>query len=374
MAQFNTTANTSGVPTGEFIAPQNPPSGLDFNDAPDQLDLDGYTQEDLTRIANALGKASRSGNGYSCLCPAHNDHHPSGYVSLGEGGKMLACCYAGCDSWDVVSKIHELGLLVKGNPDLSLPLLADQAKNINVDNKAQDWDKQGKIEKIWSETSSAQGTVVETYLNSRFLSSLIPDALRFHPSVYHVETKSQYRAMVAKVSFWGEDDRIALHQTFLKDDGTGKAPIDPDKKMLGSIKGGAVQLFEAGEILGVGEGIETLLSLNVLCGIPVWAALSCTNMAPKTESLKLPPLPLAKKLIIAIDNDSEDQSLKAAKILKKRAESEGREVFIVRPPLHFKDFNDVLKACAGKDVDARTLIESVDGKSIDFLFSVERGS
>jgi len=332
MSQFNTTANTSGVPTGEFMAPQNPPSGLDFNDAPDQLDLDGYTQEDLTRIANTLGKASRSGNGYSCLCPAHNDHHPSGYVSLGEGGKMLACCYAGCDSWDVVSKIHELGLLVKGKPHLSLPLLADQAKNINVDNKAQDWDKQGKIEKIWRETRSAKGTFVETYLNSRFLSSLpIPDALRFHPSVYHVETKSQYRAMVAKVSFWGENDRIALHQTFLKDDGTEKAPIDPDKKMLGSIKGGAVQLFEAGEILGVGEGIETLLSLHVLCGIPVWAALSCTNMAPKTEPLKLPTLPLAKKLIIAIDNDSEDQSLKAAKILKQRFSSNGQKARDARP-------------------------------------------
>ena len=91
-------------------------------------------------------------------------------------------------------------------------------------------------------------------------------------------------------------------------------------------------------------------------------------MAPKTEPLKLPPLPLAKKLMIAIDNDSEDQSLKAAKILKQRAESEGREVFIIRPPLHFKDFNDVLKTCAGKDIDARTLIESVDSQNIDFLF------
>lgn len=369
MDQPNTTTNTSGVPTGELMVPQNPSSGLDFNDAPDQLDLDGYTQADLSRIANALGKASRSGNGYSCLCPVHNDHHPSGYISLGEGGKLLACCYAGCDSWDVVSKIHELGLLVKGNPHLSLPFLADQAKTINVDRKAQDWDKQGKIDKIWRETKSAQGTCVETYLKARFLSSLpVSDALRFHPSVYHGETKSQYRAMVAKVSFWGDNERMAVHQTFLKDDGTAKALIDPDKKMLGSIKGGAVQLFEAGELLGVGEGIETLLSLHFLCGIPVWAALSCTNMAPKTEPLKLPSLPLAKKLIIAIDNDSEDQSLKAAKILKQRAENEGREVFIVRPPLGIKDFNDVLKGYVGKDVDARTLIESVDGKNIDFLF------
>ena len=348
---------------------------LDFNDAPDQLDLDGYTPEDLKRIAHALGKATRSGNGYSCLCPAHNDRNPSGYISLGEGGHFLACCYAGCNSWDMVNKIHESGLLVKTNglsSPVQLPLLAAQGEGRRAVKKEQDWDKQGKIEKIWSETRSAQGTLVETYLNVRIPSlPVIPDVLRFHPAVYHAETKSQYRAMIAKVTFWGEGDRIAIHQTFLKDDGMGKAAIDPDKKMLGSIKGGAVQLFEAGEILGIGEGIETSLSFHVLSGVPVWAALSCTNMAPKNDPLKLPPLPLAQKLVIAIDNDSEDQSLKAAKILKQRAESEGREVFIVRPPLEIKDFNDVFTSYVGKDVDARTLIESVDGKNIDFLFGLQ---
>jgi len=352
-----------------------PLSWTDFNDASDQFDLDGYTQADLKRIAHALGKATRSGNGYSCLCRAHNDHHPSGHISLGEGGHFLACCYAGCNPWDVVKKIHELGLLVKTNGTfvpVPLPLLAAQGEDHRAVKTEQDWDKQGKIEKIWRETKPVQRTLAETYLNARIpLLPAVPDVLRFHPSVYHAETKSQYRAMIAKVTFLGEGDRTAIHQTFLKDDGTGKAAIEPDKKMLGSIKGGAVQLYKAGEILGIGEGIETSLSFHVLSGVPVWAALSCTNMAPKKEHLKLPPLPLAQKLVIAIDNDSEDQSLNAAKILKQRAESEGREVYIVRPPLDFKDFNDVLKACEGKDFDARTLIESVDGKNIDFLFGIQ---
>jgi hypothetical protein len=47
-------------------------------------------------IANQLGKATRVGNGWSCLCPAHDDHNPSLSLSLSEDGTLLAHCYAGC--------------------------------------------------------------------------------------------------------------------------------------------------------------------------------------------------------------------------------------------------------------------------------------
>ena len=40
-------------------------------------------------------KATRSGDGYVCHCPAHDDNSPS--LSLGEGRKgLLLKCHAGC--------------------------------------------------------------------------------------------------------------------------------------------------------------------------------------------------------------------------------------------------------------------------------------
>ena len=349
-------------------------SWTDFNNASDQLDLDDYTPEDLKRIADGLGKATQSGNGYSCLCPAHNDHHPSCSLSLGTGGKFLAYCHAGCPSWDVVMRIHELGLLVKINgtsAPVPLPLLAAQGEEIRIDKGEQDRKKEAKIKKTWEESVCAARTPVETYLRIRIPSlSAIPDALHFHPKLWHDETQSQYRAMIAKVTFEGQPDHYVIHRTFLKDDGSGKAKIKPDKKSWGSVKGGSIQLYKAEDILGVGEGIETCLSVRVLFGVSVWAGISAGNM----EGLVLPPLPLAQKLVIFIDNDGNNTGLNSARKLEQRAKREGREVYIVRPPLAFNDFNDTFNAYWGKDFDARTLIESVDGKNIDFLFGIQNQS
>jgi hypothetical protein len=51
---------------------------------------------------------------------------------------------------------------------------------------------------------------------------------------------------------------LAIHRTFLARDGGGKAPVDPQKMMLGPCREGTVRLADPGEVLMVGEGIETL--------------------------------------------------------------------------------------------------------------------
>jgi len=58
----------------------------------------------------------------------------------------------------------------------------------------------------------------------------------------------------------------AIHRTFLVRDGRGKAPVDPQKMMLGPCRGGAVRLGVPGDVLMVGEGIETCLSLRCILG------------------------------------------------------------------------------------------------------------
>ena len=74
--------------------------------------------------------------------------------------------------------------------------------------------------------------------------------------------------MVALVTRGADDTPLAIHRTFLARDGGGKAPVDPQKMMLGPCRGGAVRLAEPGDVLMVGEGIETCLAAMRATGHP----------------------------------------------------------------------------------------------------------
>ena len=84
--------------------------------------------------------------------------------------------------------------------------------------------------------------------------------------------------MVALVTRGADDTPLAIHRTFLARDGGGKAPVDPQKMMLGPCRGGAVRLGEPGDVLMVGEGIETCLAAMQATGHPAWAALSTSGL------------------------------------------------------------------------------------------------
>ncbi len=107
--------------------------------------------------------------------------------------------------------------------------------------------------------------------------------------------------------------------------------------MLGMICGSAVQLTPPGETLVIGEGIETSLSVHQATGLPTWAALSASMFEP----LVLPELPLAKKVVIAADNDDGGTGLETARRARELWRSQGRKVFIATPPPG-KDCNDEL--------------------------------
>ncbi len=65
-------------------------------------------------IARELGKASRSGEGWKCVCPAHADETPS--LSLTDaGGRLLWRCHAGCDQERVREALQARGLLPNGD-------------------------------------------------------------------------------------------------------------------------------------------------------------------------------------------------------------------------------------------------------------------
>jgi hypothetical protein len=140
--------------------------------------------------------------------------------------------------------------------------------------------------------------------------------------------------MVAAVEGAGHP---AVHRTFLKADGSGKAGLDGgDKLMLGSTKGGAVRLSPFSGRLIVGEGVESTASALLLRGNltdGAWAALSTSGMA----GLRLPEPP--GELVVARDHDAAGRA--AAYDLADRACREGWAVSIISPPPG-GDFNDQL--------------------------------
>ena len=139
--------------------------------------------------------------------------------------------------------------------------------------------------------------------------------------------------MVALVTRGRDGALRAIHRTFLAHDGAGQAPLDPAKMMLGPCRGGAVRLAEPGDLLMVGEGIETCLAVMQATGHPVWAALS-------TSGFRGLDLPEAVRAVIVLA-DGDDPGEAAARAGARRWMREGRRVRIARPPQGL-DFNDLL--------------------------------
>jgi len=139
--------------------------------------------------------------------------------------------------------------------------------------------------------------------------------------------------MVALVTRGFDDTPLAIHRTFLSRDGGGKCPVDLQKMMLGPCRGGAVRLADPGDVLMVGEGIETCLAAMQATGNPAWAALSTSGL----RTLNLPED--VRDVIVLADGDDAGEA--AARDCAWRWKREGRRVRIARPPQGL-DFNDLL--------------------------------
>ncbi|MGB3313656.1 MAG: toprim domain-containing protein, partial [Albidovulum sp.] len=140
-----------------------------------------------------------------------------------------------------------------------------------------------------------------------------------------------------------------VHRTWLAHDGQGKAAVKTQRRAMGHILGNAVRLTPHDDILVVGEGIETMLSLSEAApGLPVWAALSSGHLG----AVLLPEG--LKRLYIAIDRDPAGSQ--AAERLTTRAKEVGIALRVLKPRLG--DFNDDLRA-DGAEALHRLLAEQI---------------
>jgi putative DNA primase/helicase len=192
-----------------------------------------------------------------------------------------------------------------------------------------------RVERMLAEADAPQ--IVAVYLQSRGLTS-IPQVLRGHPALPYVNGSGTFRGRIPAVvaPVLGPDGALVSAQRIYTDMSL------VERKMTlpaaGTIKGGAVRLFDLAERMGIAEGCETAIAAHELFGLPVWAALTADNMA-----LWLPPAGV-KHVTVYADHDASFTGHAAAYALARRLTAKRIEVEVQMPPQLGADWLDMLCA------------------------------
>lgn len=296
----------------------------------------------LLDIVSARVALKRDGKEYKGCCPFHADATPSFYVVPVKGFFHCFGCGAHGDGVKFIMDYEQVDFLeacrriaggtapVRRAPPAATPEQDARERHEKV---------QSAIA-IWRDTREADGTVVEAYLRARGITLPPPVCLRYHPALPHKPSGHVGPAMVAAVQN-AAGGICAIHRTWLRADGSGKADVNPNKMGLGSWNGGHIRLSRYADRLAVAEGIETAMSvMQSGFGLPCWATMSLGNIGAAVPEA-------VREVIICADSDgAEKDHTKHEAILIKAAsqfQDAGKRVRIARPPAGM-DFNDWLRA------------------------------
>jgi putative DNA primase/helicase len=150
--------------------------------------------------------------------------------------------------------------------------------------------------------------------------------------------------MVALVTDIRTGKPQAIHRTAL-DLAGHKIKVDGEERLSkGPTKGGCIRLTldeNVETFLGIGEGIETALSLQSLPEFgasPTWSCIHAKNIE------NFPVLSGIECLWIAVDHD--DAGIIASEKCAERWHAAGREVLRLQPEKHKNDLNDWIKGAS----------------------------
>jgi len=275
----------------------------------------------MQQHARALDGDVVGRNSVLCPGPGHSTRDRSLSVTFLEGGAFVVHSHAG-DSWqDCRDHVRtRLGL-----PEVKRILPPPVPSH--------DLDATSRALELWRETKLLKGSPGELHLNWRGV-SYDGDALRWHPSCPFGKGV-RHGCMVGLVRNIITNEPQAIHRTAIDAEGN-----KIDRKALGPVGGGAVKLTDNADVaavLGIGEGIETTLSIRRLPGLelmPLWAVLTANGI----ESF--PALPGIESVWIAADNDTSGTGQRVAKSLAHRLDDAGIEPIIIMPRAVGSDLND----------------------------------
>lgn len=157
--------------------------------------------------------------------------------------------------------------------------------------------------RLWINARSVDNSPAHLYLARRGI-DLVPSPLRYSPRTF-VRIAGNLRKLPALLAPITDVEAkiIGVAKTFLSARGDQKAAFDTNKRVAGSLRGGAVRFFSPSAAtdfpdLIVGEGVETVMS--VLDAIPVMNAAACLTAG--NLAIFTPP-PNVRRLWVAFDND-----------------------------------------------------------------------
>ncbi len=295
-------------------------------------------------LADAL-QGKREGREMRCRCPVHGGRS----LSVTEkDGRLLVVCRAGCSQGEVISELKRLGLWEGVTGYESTPPPESEPSN-HTERKAD------RASDLWNQSHPiTSGDPVHSYLKNRgIVLPEYPEDLHSHPALpYWTQDDNgkpvllgKWPAMIAIVRN-PKGRPVALHRTYLTEDGT-KAPVQSPKKIMKvyDLTGGAVRLFlPRNGLLAVCEGVEDALSAWILWQIPAWAVLGTSGMRAF-----LPPESTREILILA-DRDENGAGQRAAWELQDKMEETGRAVRVLVPEDGSKDLNAYLLARQGANM------------------------
>lgn len=213
------------------------------------------------------------------------------------------------------------------------PTITPERKTQQKYERLSDWGRS-----LWALCEPIKGVAAQ-YLKHR--KCVIPPSggdLRWHPNLKH---PSGYigAGLVGLITDSLTGEARSLHRTWIQADGT-KANVEPPRLLLGnhSLKNACIRLWPDEYVstgLGIGEGIETCLSLAHAFE-PVWSVLDAGHLS------SFPVLAGVECLVIAQDQDS--AGIKAANECAARWHKSGRKVRVTNQQTN--DVNDLMKVAA----------------------------
>jgi putative DNA primase/helicase len=190
---------------------------------------------------------------------------------------------------------------------------------------------------VWNEAVDPRGTPVEQYLASRALAlgdDLAGNVLRYHPAVPWRDegTGLTFGVPALVAAFRSVDDGSITGVHRIRVDQPQRWP-KTERRMLGSVQRAAVMLDQAGDVLHVGEGIETMIAARQLGLAPAWALGSAGMVAH---------FPVTSTGHLRICGERDEASARAVELCTRRWQAAGRQVQVVLPTVG-KDLNDELQ-------------------------------
>lgn len=206
-------------------------------------------------------------------------------------------------------------------------------------------------------------TPVDHYLAGRAIHLLQmayqPRALRFHPNVWHPETRLEHPCLLAAINNF-DGEIVGVHRHYLETIGQNVwiklRGVTDNKLSYGKVWHNCIRLWRgitpdgkrrgafadmtADEQVYICEGVEDGLSIAMLKpSVRVLVAINLPNIG---SPIRLPGA--ARRLMIVADRDIKEKPQQQLQNAIEKYQGEGRYVQKIYAPAPFKDFNDYLQS------------------------------